>query len=565
MSTNTNVLHEYAEGRIQHLNRGQCPDIVSGHDSRDPDCPVCAAITTAAAVPPAGWRAFVDNWMGEHDVVLKTRAYEALLAVAPKAEPVPAGAQPLPLLVRDIAADLSTTPIQVCKALADLGFGGHSLNMAVTPQMAESLRAHFGNRYCAAGMCLEADGAHDACCQRNATQAAPAGFEPGESRINAQAEPVPAGEYPPLPSRYGQAYGEGKNINDWQDTFNADQMRAYVDDDRAMRAQAAPAAVAGPSDDAITYAALGWGEVTRYKRDDGNGADYRIVLNDLQRAAHFVKELLAAAPTTQAAPQPADEDEGMTREQWIEQAMRVYLIAGDAEDDARECAKELCGEQNWDPLQDDLADPYDAAMSDVEGRGQAPQPAVQQGPVAYLHINGSTKVLVDASRPLDADDRALGWVQHGLYMAPQAAQTESVLIDGTAYETPAPVAAELLRLHLELMQAAPQPAVQQGDDCRRCHGSGEDPEGYYDQSRGPNGNTYDGPCRVCAGTGAHPEAPAAQGDAGDAAMFTAQHQFLEWNREQGADRPIFASVEYAVFQKAIDLYRAARSQAKEGA
>ncbi len=86
----------------------------------------------------------------------------------------------------------------------------------------------------------------------------------------------------------------------------------------------------------------------------------------------------AAAPTTLAAPQPADEDKGMTREQWIEQAMRVYLIAGDAEDDARECAKALCGEQNWDPLQDDLADPYDAAMSDVEGRGQAPQPAVQQ-------------------------------------------------------------------------------------------------------------------------------------------------------------------------------------------
>ena len=33
--------------------RGQCPDIVAGHDSRDPDCPVCAALTTAAAVPAA--------------------------------------------------------------------------------------------------------------------------------------------------------------------------------------------------------------------------------------------------------------------------------------------------------------------------------------------------------------------------------------------------------------------------------------------------------------------------------------------------------------------------------
>lgn len=62
---------------------------------------------------------------------------------APAAPAQEAGEQPLPLLVRDIAADLSTTPIQVCKALADLGFGGHSVNMVVTPQMAKSLRAHF--------------------------------------------------------------------------------------------------------------------------------------------------------------------------------------------------------------------------------------------------------------------------------------------------------------------------------------------------------------------------------------------------------------------------------------
>ena len=54
MTTNTNAaLREFAEGRIHHLNRGQCPDIVAGHDSRDPDCPVCAALTTAAAVPAA--------------------------------------------------------------------------------------------------------------------------------------------------------------------------------------------------------------------------------------------------------------------------------------------------------------------------------------------------------------------------------------------------------------------------------------------------------------------------------------------------------------------------------
>lgn len=38
----------------------------------------------------------------------------------------------------------------------------------------------------------------------------------------------------------------------------------------------------------------------------------------------------------------------------------------------------------------------------------------------------------------------------------QAAPMESVLIDGVAYQTPAPVAAELLRLHIDARQAASQ-------------------------------------------------------------------------------------------------------------
>ncbi len=42
------ALREFAEGRIHHLNHGLCPDIVAGYESRDPDCPVCAALTVAA-------------------------------------------------------------------------------------------------------------------------------------------------------------------------------------------------------------------------------------------------------------------------------------------------------------------------------------------------------------------------------------------------------------------------------------------------------------------------------------------------------------------------------------
>lgn len=39
-----------------------------------------------------------------------------------------------------------------------------------------------------------------------------------------------------------------------------------------------------------------------------------------------------------------------------------------------------------------------------------------------------------------------------------AESNESVLIDGIAYPTPAPVAAELLRLHIELLQATGTPS-----------------------------------------------------------------------------------------------------------
>ena len=59
------------------------------------------------------------------------------------------------------------------------------------------------------------------------------------------------------------------------------------------------------------------------------------------------------------------EPESISREDWIEHAVRVYLIAGDTYEQAQECAAYLWGELDMD----DLADPYDAAMSDIEGRG----------------------------------------------------------------------------------------------------------------------------------------------------------------------------------------------------
>lgn len=44
-------------------------------------------------------------------------------------------------------------------------------------------------------------------------------------------------------------------------------------------------------------------------------------------------------------------------------------------------------------------------------------------------------------------------------------------------------------------------AANAATDCARCSGSGEDPEGFYDQSRGDAGHTHDGPCRACNGSG----------------------------------------------------------------
>jgi hypothetical protein len=99
--------------------------------------------------------AMAKNWEPHHDLlpIFEGDPHTKLAShgQAPATQqPAPSaaaavGEAPLPLLVRDIAADLRTTPIQVCTALAQLGFGGHSVNMAVTPRMAKSLRAHFAS------------------------------------------------------------------------------------------------------------------------------------------------------------------------------------------------------------------------------------------------------------------------------------------------------------------------------------------------------------------------------------------------------------------------------------
>ena len=63
----------------------------------------------------------------------------------------------------------------------------------------------------------------------------------------------------------------------------------------------------------------------------------------------------------------------------------------------------------------------------------------------------------------------------------------------------------------------------------------------------------------------HPPVPTAKpkGDGIDeAAMFAAQHKFLEWNRQQD-ERLVKVAYEYGVFQKAIELYNEAAHGIKE--
>ncbi len=48
------------------------------------------------------------------------------------------------LLVRDIAKDLGVSALDVCNALRLMGYGQHSVNMAITPDAAGALTRHFG-------------------------------------------------------------------------------------------------------------------------------------------------------------------------------------------------------------------------------------------------------------------------------------------------------------------------------------------------------------------------------------------------------------------------------------
>ena len=105
-------------------------------------------------------------------------------------------------------------------------------------------------------------------------------------------EVVPAGEYLPLPVRF--AYDDEGN-----ELFSAAQMFNFVDADRAMREQEAPAAVAGPS----LYQVMAVAKAIHATTPDADDWDSlrQWEVDALRRRAEKVLAALVAAPTTQPA------------------------------------------------------------------------------------------------------------------------------------------------------------------------------------------------------------------------------------------------------------------------
>lgn len=155
------------------------------------------------------------------------------------------------------------------------------------------------------------------------------------------AEPVPTGEYPPLPVRY--AYDDEGN-----ELFSTAQVFNFVDADRAMRAQAAPAAVAGP---VVAWRVVVRGVNSSAQRHWIDGAPSDEMLADFAlNAPQASIQYAYAAPTTQAAPAAQGDALDAERYRLLRRGQRWSVIDGigdtlrgdelDAAIDAARAAKE---------------------------------------------------------------------------------------------------------------------------------------------------------------------------------------------------------------------------------
>lgn len=51
LGTHQAALVAHAEGWLNHINNGRCPDSIEGSETRDPECPVCQALIAAPITP----------------------------------------------------------------------------------------------------------------------------------------------------------------------------------------------------------------------------------------------------------------------------------------------------------------------------------------------------------------------------------------------------------------------------------------------------------------------------------------------------------------------------------
>lgn len=145
----------------------------------------------------------------------------------------------------------------------------------------------------------------------------------------------PAGEYPPLPEPL--VLEQGYDPGDMPDAYTAEQMRAYVDADRAMRAQAAPTPSGvipgiGPVLDAATAGELAFYDYAVAQHchatlrildgtDGGAGANNEPWATVRRRLLELVASKAAPAAVAGSTPDGLLGDDGENR------AVRMFLAA----------------------------------------------------------------------------------------------------------------------------------------------------------------------------------------------------------------------------------------------
>ena len=212
--------------------------------------------------------------------------------------------------------------------------------------------------------------------------------------------------YPALPAgTYASAYSGEANV------FSAEEMHAYAA--QAVAAQATAAVDVPDEREAMTEARALLKKYLRLCEEIKRGDSHH-----LQRIDRAITAL-ATTPATEDSSagelaEATQDDEGISRGDWLAQAERLYLAVGDTLDEARMCASYLYNEQDWDGFGGD--DPIHAALDDVEGRGSKAE--VQAEPVMIYH----GRCNIDCGEHGHQDVEMLKMIPAGakLYTAPQA-------------------------------------------------------------------------------------------------------------------------------------------------